>query len=97
MKSLLLKENQGVEWDEFLFLINDRAWAVRLCYNDKETEQLNHTKCTALNNGWVWHVPLSNRIGISYNFSSKFISDEAALDEFHAHLGDNETAPPTTA
>ena len=89
-KSLLLKENQGVEWDEFPFLINDRAWAVRLCYNDKKTEQLNHTKCTALNNGWVWHVPLSNRIGTGYNFSSKFISDEDALDEFKAHLGDNE-------
>ena len=87
-KSLLLGETLGTEWDEFPFLINDRAWAVRLKYKDKKTEMLNHTLCTALGNGWVWHVPLSTRYGTGYNFSSKFISDEDALEEFKAHLGE---------
>jgi len=48
----------------------------------------NHTQCTALDNGWVWHVPLTTRIGTGYNFSDKFISEEDALVEFKEFLGD---------
>ena len=48
----------GIEWDDFPFLINNKAWAVKTAYTDKSTEMTNHTQCTALDNGWVWHVPL---------------------------------------
>ena len=48
----------------------------------------NHTQCTALDNGWVWHVPLTTRIGTGYNFCDKFISEEDALAEFKEFLGD---------
>ena len=48
----------GIEWDDFPFLINNKAWAVKTAYADKSTEMTNHTQCTALDNGWVWHVPL---------------------------------------
>jgi|TARA_B100001250_G_scaffold72619_1_gene59157 tryptophan halogenase len=89
-KSLLLGEYMGVEWEEFPWLINNRAWAARVKYIDKKTEMLNHTKCTALDNGWVWHVPLTTRMGIGYNFSNKFCSDEEALKEFKEYLGDHE-------
>ena len=40
-----------------------------------------------MDNGWVWNVPLRSRIGTGYNFSSKFVSDEDALEEFKKHLG----------
>ncbi|BCU95863.1 MAG: hypothetical protein CM15mV10_2510 [uncultured marine virus] len=33
------------------------------------------------------NVPLRSRIGTGYNFSSKFVSDEDALEEFKKHLG----------
>ena len=89
-RSLLLGEHMGVEWEEFPFLINDRAWACRVKYQDRSKEMLNHTRCTALDNGWVWHVPLTSRLGVGYNFASSFISDEDALEELKAHLGDHE-------
>ena len=78
----------GIEWDEFPFLINNKAWAVKTGYTDKSTEMTNHTVCTALDNGWVWHAPLTTRIGTGYNFCDKFISEEDALKEFKEFLGD---------
>ena len=87
-KSSILGGMMGVEWDDFPFLINNKAWAVRTGYTDKKTEMTNHTVCTALDNGWVWHVPLTTRIGTGYNFSDKFISEEDALKEFKEFLGD---------
>jgi tryptophan halogenase len=78
----------GIEWDEFPFLINNKAWAVKVGYTDKSTEMTNHTVCTALDNGWVWQAPLSSRIGTGYNFCDKFISEEDALKEFKEYLGD---------
>ena len=87
-KSQILGEYMGIEWDNFDFLINNKAWAVKTAYTDKSTEMTNHTQCTALDNGWVWHVPLTTRIGTGYNFSDKFISEEDALKEFKEFLGD---------
>ena len=87
-RSQLLGQYMGIEWDDFPFLINNKAWAVKTAYTDKSTEMTNHTQCTALDNGWVWHVPLTTRIGTGYNFSDKFISEEDALAEFKEFLGD---------
>ena len=88
IRDRLLGEYMGIEWDDFPFLINNKAWAVRTAYTDKSTEMTNHTQCTALDNGWVWHVPLTTRIGTGYNFCDKFISEEDALAEFKEFLGD---------
>jgi len=38
--------------------------------------------------GWVWRVPLFSRVGTGYVFSSKFRSEDEAMAEFKAHLGD---------
>ena len=68
-------------------LPNDSAWATRIPYIDKEKELVAYTNCTAINAGWVWTIPLWSRIGTGYVYSSKFISDEDALEEFKKHLG----------
>ena len=65
---------------------NDTAWATHVPYNDKERELVAYTECTAINNGWVWNIPLWERIGTGYVFSSKHISDEDAKEEFIEHL-----------
>ena len=39
----------------------------------------------AIQNGWVWNIPLWNRIGTGYVYSSKFVSRDDALTEFKAH------------
>lgn len=67
-------------------LVNNSAWATQIQYIDKENELTNVTNCHALDNGWVWNIPLWSRIGTGYVYSDKFISDEDALEEFKTHL-----------
>ncbi|NKB28747.1 MAG: tryptophan 7-halogenase [Rhodobacteraceae bacterium] len=69
------------------YLANDRAMAVQIPHPDKE-KLLPLTCSTALGAGWVWRVPLWNRIGTGYVFSSAHRTDEQARDELMAHLGD---------
>jgi flavin-dependent dehydrogenase len=87
-RSYLINDIMKTPWETFDDMLpNDSAWTVRLPYTDKKTQMNTYTNCTALRNGWVWNVPLRNRIGTGYNYSSKFTSDEAALEEFKHHLG----------
>jgi tryptophan halogenase len=68
-------------------LPNDSAWATRMPYIDKKSELVPYTNCTAIDNGWVWNIPLWSRVGTGYVYSSKFISDQEALEEFKNYLG----------
>lgn len=87
-RSYLINDIMKTPWETFDDMLpNDSAWTVRLPYTDKKSQMRTYTNCTALKNGWVWNVPLRNRIGTGYNYSSKFISDEDALEEFKEHLG----------
>jgi tryptophan halogenase len=45
------------------------------------------TRSTALGAGWSWRVPLHSRVGTGYVFSSRFRSDQEAIDEFLGFLG----------
>ena len=68
------------------YLANDRAMAVQLPHPDgAKIEPV--TRSTALGAGWSWRVPLYNRIGTGYVFSSAHRSDDEARDEFLRHLG----------
>ena len=50
------------------------------------------TRSTAASAGWIWHIPLTNRIGNGYVFSTRYIDPEAAAAELRAHLGLGEDA-----
>lgn len=84
----LLIDKVNSKWDNSYSdrLFVDRALAVQLPYIDKPKQQRNTTYCHALGNGWVWNVPLQERIGTGYVFSSRHTSDENALKEFKEHL-----------
>lgn len=45
------------------------------------------TTSTALSNGWAWKIPLINRYGNGYVYSSDFISADQAETELRQHLG----------
>jgi|APCry1669192319_1035405.scaffolds.fasta_scaffold04383_2 tryptophan halogenase len=67
-------------------LPNNKAWATQIPYNDRRREMECWTDCTAIDNGWVWNIPLWSRIGTGYVYSDKYVSDEQALEEFKEHL-----------
>jgi len=86
-KSLLLEQHMGVPFESFKDqLFNDRALATHIEYDDKETQMDCYTDCVALNNGWVYNIPMWNNIGTGYIYSSKYISDDDAEKEFRAYL-----------
>lgn len=77
-------------------LPNNRAWATRVSYKDKEKELRPVTSCTALGSGWVWDIPLWSRLGTGYVYSDKFIDPDDALIEFKKYLMSNKIVIPRT-
>ena len=61
---------------------------MRVPYIDKDKEMHSYTNCTALSAGWVWNIPLYDRIGTGYVYSSDYKTKEEAELEFRQHLGE---------
>src|SRR6056300_251751 len=86
-KSLLLGDTLKEHFNDYSHLLpNNKAWATRVPYKDKENELVPYTNCTAIENGWVWNIPSWERIGTGYVYSDKYVSDEEALNQFKRHL-----------
>ena len=85
-KSLLLKEFDVPFIHIDNYLTNNLAWATKIPYKDPETQIVNYTNCTAIDNGWVWEIPLWSRMGAGYVFSDEFVTKGHALCEFKAEL-----------
>lgn len=94
-KSLLLGKSLNVPFNSYEDIIpNNRAWATQVPYIDKEKELEPYTNCTAIGNGWVWNIPLWNRLGTGYVYCDKFISPEDAKEEYKQYLmSDKMTVP----
>ena len=87
-KSLLMDKTLKEPFESYEDILpNNSAWATKIPYVDKEKELVSYTNCTAIENGWVWNIPLWSRIGTGYVYSDKFVSDEEALEQLKKHLG----------
>ena len=90
-KSLLLDKSLKEPFESYSDMLpNDSAWATKIRYKNKKKELVPYTNCTAIENGWVWNIPLWSRIGTGYVYSSKFVDDDTALKEFKKHLGQKD-------
>jgi len=90
-KSLLLSETLKEPFESYNDMLpNDSAWATKIPYKDKEKELVPYTNCSAIENGWVWNIPLWSRVGTGYVYSSEFVDDNTALKEFKKYLGQED-------
>ena len=89
-KALLLDKTLKVPFTSFnKELINDYAIATHIPYINPEIEMESVTNCVAIESGWAWNIPLRNRLGAGYVYSSKFVSKEEAEIQFRNHLASN--------
>ena len=68
-------------------LFCDRAVAIQVP-TSYDSGQLNpYSTATALSSGWVWDIPLKNRRGTGYVYSSASITPEEAEQEIRKYIG----------
>ena len=86
-KSLILGEFLKEPFIPYDHVIpNDSALTTRVSFIDKNKQMVPYTECTAIDNGWVWQIPLWDKIGTGYVYSSKYIEDDNAQKQFKSHL-----------
>ncbi len=85
-RSMILQERLGVPFHSYKEnLFNDSAVVMP---TPPDKDGLNsETRAIAMNAGWRWDIPLTNRSGNGYVYSSDFISAEAAERELRTALG----------
>jgi hypothetical protein len=83
--ALLMQKTLKVDYKSFKDnLVNDAA----VVMPSEITQVLPaETKATALSNGWAWKIPLRNRFGNGYVYSSDYIDSNQAETELRQHLG----------
>ena len=83
--SLLIQKTLKVGYQSFKeCLFNDAAVVMPSAISQELPVE---TKATALSNGWAWQIPLRNRFGNGYVFSSDYIDANQAETELRQHLG----------
>ena len=83
--SLLMQKALQVNYQSFNDnLVNDSAVVMP---SKISTILPVETKATALSNGWAWQIPLQNRFGNGYVYSSEYINADTAETELRQHLG----------
>ncbi|GAB5458103.1 MAG: tryptophan 7-halogenase [Henriciella sp.] len=85
--SIIIGKAMGEPFENYdKYLLNDRAVVAQLPHADPTKIQPT-SHATGMKAGWSFWVPLFNRAGSGYIYSSKFISDDDAIKEFKAHVG----------
>ena len=63
-------------------LICDTAVACSVNYLNENIEKLPYVRCEAVNEGWVWSIPVQSRIGSGFIFNREITPIENAKDFF---------------
>jgi len=78
----ILSETVGLEHEKSDFLINNRA-----VIGNGNSKYMPYTKSKALNRGWLWSISLQSRMSYGYVYSSDFMTDVEAKQEFTENTG----------
>lgn len=95
--SILLEQYLGTRFIKFDDLANDKAFFARIPYvtqEHREKHMHNVTDCEAADNGWMWTIPLWNRIGVGYCWSSRFAMENETEPEFERWIENKFDVPP---
>lgn len=92
-RALLMNGTLGVPFRHYRDnLFNDSAVVVPTAHSADGIRP--QTTASALRCGWVWRIPLKNRVGNGYVYSSRYLDKAAAEAELRAHLKLPEDHPP---
>jgi flavin-dependent dehydrogenase len=65
-------------------ILTDTAYTIQVPHNN--TNVPPYTESVAANAGWFWKIPLKDRYGLGYVYSSLCATEEEAIDEFEKYL-----------
>jgi tryptophan halogenase len=74
-------------------LLTDKALVYPLEYKNKRNQFHPYTVAKTMECGWRWITPTYSRVGTGYVYSSKYISDDEARNEFLKDIGDYSINP----
>lgn len=87
-KGTLISKCEAGEWVDYgNRLLCDKAVTMKLPATKLKQP---FTTATALSAGWMWDIPLMNRRGVGYVYSSQFISADDAASELQQHVQSSE-------
>jgi len=73
------------KWNDIKeYLPLDKALSQEI--DNKNKEIPSHTLAEATDNGWIWAIPVADKIRTGYLYSSKFLSDEEAREKYNDWL-----------
>ena len=85
----ILFKHLNPKWNDMSkYLPIDRAIPQQVPYDFKD-ELPSYTLAEATDNGWIWRIPIGNRYGTGYLYSSKFTADEEAREKYNDWLVGN--------
>lgn len=92
LKGVLIQQTLGEELLDYQnYLPNNRAVAIATNHNPN-TQTGSYTLSKALENGWVWAIPLQSRIGNGYVYSSHYLSEQQAEQRLREELDEQQAA-----
>lgn len=88
-KALLIGEHFGVNWRSMSgVLMNNRAMAVQVPYEDSDNDISSTTIATGKPFGWTWDIGLQHRRGVGMVYNDQFASSDQVQSTLLAHVGE---------